>query len=129
LIPKIAVPMRLRPGQHLRRQSDIRAVRQQGTRLDCKAFTVWWMPREGAPAAPRACFVASTQAVGGAVQRNRAKRRLREIFRKNQALLPQGCDLMVVARSSVIHWPFAQLERVFTDASGRIRGHAGPKAP
>ncbi|HEY5078971.1 MAG TPA: ribonuclease P protein component [Opitutaceae bacterium] len=112
--------MRLRPGQHLRRQSDIRAVRQQGSRVDCKAFTMWWMARAGEPALPRACFVASTQAVGAAVQRNRAKRRMREIFRSHQKLLPRSCDLLLVARSSVNHWPYAQLERTFADACGRI---------
>lgn len=120
--------MRFRPGQHLRRQGDIRAVREQGSRLDCKAFTVWWMPTETNVKAPRACFVASTQAVGGAVERNRAKRRLRDIFRRNQGLLPQSCDLMVVARRSVNQWPFAQLERAFTDASGRIKTQIVSKA-
>jgi ribonuclease P protein component len=116
----IADPMRLRPGQHLRRQSDIRDVRQQGKRLDCKAFTMWWLPREGAPAIRRACFVASTQAVGKAILRNRAKRRMREIFRVRQNLLPAHCDLMLVARSQVNNWPFAQIDRAFTEACGRI---------
>jgi ribonuclease P protein component len=121
--------MRFRPGQHLRRQGDIRAVREQGSRLDCKAFTMWWMPTPGSVSAPRACFVASTQAVGGAVERNRAKRRMRDIFRRNQGLLPRSCDVMVVARRSVNQWPFAQLQRAFTDASGRIKTQMGSKAP
>jgi ribonuclease P protein component len=121
--------MRFRPGQHLRRQSDIRAVRQQGSRVDCRAFTVWWTPRDTGPALPRACFVASTQAVGHAVLRNRAKRRMREVFRRNQGLLPKGCDLMLVARSSANQWPLAQLERTFVDACGRISSQAGHKNP
>jgi ribonuclease P protein component len=121
--------MRLRPGQHLRRQSDIRAVRQQGSRLDCGAFTLWWTARAGGAAPPRACFVASTQAVGPAVQRNRAKRRMREFFRRHQDLLPPSCDLLFVARSSVNRWPFARLERTFADASARIRTGAGPGTP
>lgn len=119
--------MRLRPGQHLRRQSDIRAVRQEGTRVDCKAFTVWWKPRTGEPTLPRACFVASTQAVGGATLRNRAKRRMREVFRGHQNLVPASCDLMLVARSSVNQWPFAQLQRTFAEACGRIS--ARPPSP
>jgi len=119
--------MRLRPGQHLRRQSDIRAVRQQGTRVDCKAFTVWWMPRSGDASLPRACFVASTQAVGAATFRNRAKRRMREIFRSQQQLLPPSCDLLMVARSAVNQWPYAQLQRTFADACGRIS--APPRTP
>jgi ribonuclease P protein component len=89
---------------------------------------MWWMPTPGSPSAPRACFVASTQAVGGAVERNRAKRRMRDIFRRNQGLLPRSCDLMVVARRSVNHWPYAQLERAFNDASGRIKTQMGSKA-
>ena len=112
--------MRLRPGQHIRRQSDIRDVRQQGVRMDCRAFTVWWLQRPEAVAVRRACFVASTQAVGKAILRNRAKRRMREIFRRHQSLLPPSCDMMLVARSQVNNWPFAQLDRAFTDACGRM---------
>lgn len=121
--------MRLRPAQHLRRQSDIRAVRQQGSRVDCGAFTVWWTARDGGAALPRACFVASTQAVGPAVLRNRAKRRMREIFRRHQNLLPQSSDLMLVARSSVNPWPFARLERAFVEACGRISAGLPPRSP
>jgi len=119
----------MRPAQHLRRQSDIRAVRRQGTRVDCAAFTLWWTPRAGADPFARACFVASGQAVGAAVLRNRAKRRMRELFRRNQGLLPPSCDLMMVARPSVNRWPFARLERAFAEASDRIRSACGPGAP
>lgn len=113
--------MRFRPGQHLRRQSDIRAVREHGDRVDCRAFTVWWMARGEGPALPRACFVASTQAVGGAVQRNRAKRRMREVFRSQQQLVPPSCDLMLVARRIVNDWPYARLASTFAEACGRMR--------
>lgn len=118
--------MRLRPGQHLRRQSDIRDVRQQGVRVDCRAFTVWWQAKPERDTLRRACFVASTQAVGKAILRNRAKRRMREIFRRHQGLLPASVDLMFVARSQVNNWPFAQLDRAFTDACGRM---ASPSCP
>ncbi len=121
--------MRLRPGQHLRRQSDIRDVRQQGVRVDCRAFTVWWLQRPETVAVRRACFVASTQAVGKAVLRNRAKRRMREIFRRHQGLLPPSCDMMLVARAQVNNWPFAQIDRAFTDACGKMAQTTPPRAP
>jgi ribonuclease P protein component len=129
LTPENADSMRFRPGQHLRRQGDIRAVREKGSKLDCKAFTMWWTPSPGIFGAPRACFVASTQAVGGAVQRNSAKRRLREVFRRHQGLLPPTCDFLVVARRQVNQWPFAQLEQAFADASGRVRAQSPQVAP
>ena len=119
--------MRFRPGQHLRRQNDIREVRQTGKRIDCRAFTVWWMPRQENPPLRRACFVASTQAVGKAVLRNRAKRRMREIFRAHQDRLPASCDLMLVARSQVNQWPFARLSQIFAESC--VRMSAAPASP
>jgi ribonuclease P protein component len=117
--------MRFRPEQHLSRQSDIRVVREQGRRVDCRAFTLWWKRRDtplaGAiPDTPRVCVVASTAAVGNAVRRNRAKRRLREIFRQHQQSVPAGCDLMLIARAAAQHTPLRDLGRRFTDACGLI---------
>jgi len=116
--------MRFRPEQHLRRQSDIRAAREDGSRLDCRAYTIWWRRRPGResdasplPATlPRVGVVASRASVGGAVRRNRAKRRLREIFRRNQHLLPPDCDLLLIARSGVIQRPFPELEEKFAES-------------
>jgi ribonuclease P protein component len=115
--------MRFRPEQHLRRQGDIRLVREQGNRLDCRSFVVW-VRRRGPDQPPsslsRMTAVASVAAVGNAVQRNRAKRRLREVYRRHQAQVPAGFDLLVVARSAVNRRPFPELERTFVEACGRI---------
>ena len=119
--------MRLRPEQHLRRQSDIRAPRERGTRTDCQVFTLWHLRRDLSPAVsaasealPRLCVVASGAAVGGAILRNRAKRRIREVFRRHQDLLPRNSDVVIVARSAVNRRPFAELERKFIDACRRV---------
>jgi ribonuclease P protein component len=64
--------------------------------------------------------VASIAAVGGAVLRNRAKRRMRALFRQQQHLLPKDCDLLLVARQAVTRWPYAQLESLFTAACAQI---------
>ena len=121
--------MRFRTEQHLRRPGDIGGVRQQGRRIDCQAFTVWWKPREtGSPAAgegARVCVIASAAAVGGAIQRNRAKRRLRELFRHQQALVPPGCDLLLIARAAATKWPMPELEKKFGEACRRMS--PGPK--
>jgi ribonuclease P protein component len=118
--------MRFRPEQHLRRQSDIRAVREQGRRVECGAFTLWWLARPTPPAAAvaapgvRVCVVASTAAVGNAVRRNRAKRRLREVFRRHQEKLGAGLDLMLIARAASNRVEFSQLERNFVTACEKI---------
>lgn len=115
--------MRFRPEQHLRRQSEIRAVREQGRRVDCRAFTVWWKSRPPVAAVkplPRVCVIASTNAVGIAVLRNRAKRRLREIFRQEQHRLPADCDLLLVARAAATTWPMNELQQTFAEACRKI---------
>jgi len=109
--------MRFRAEQHLRRQGDFRAVREEGRRLHCGAFTLTFVRRDppvGTPA--RIGVVASTAAVGNAIQRNRARRRMRELFRHHQELVPPDCDLVLHARSSFNRTAFTELERKFTEA-------------
>ena len=120
--------MRFRPEQHLRRQSEFRAVRDQGRRLNCGAFTLGFLQREisaAGPVLPRLGVVASTASVGHAVLRNRAKRRLREVFRKHQQLVPAGCDVLLTARAATITLTMPELEKRFIDACRQI---VGPKA-
>ncbi|MBL9203572.1 MAG: ribonuclease P protein component [Opitutaceae bacterium] len=68
----------------------------------------------------RVCVVASTAAVGDAVARARAKRRLREIFRHHQDAVPEGYDLMLVARKSINGLEYREIERKFIEACPRI---------
>jgi ribonuclease P protein component len=115
--------MRFRPEQHLRRPGDFRTVREQGRRIDCGAFTVWLFrpaPPPAPAALPRVGVVASIASVGGAVDRNRAKRRLRAIFRAHQALVPAGSDLLLVARAAVNRLDYPALEQKFTDVCRKL---------
>lgn len=51
--------------------------------------------------------------VGGAVERNRAKRRIRELFRNALAELEQGYDFCIVARTYTVEAPPEKLRRDF----------------
>ncbi|HEX7632521.1 MAG TPA: ribonuclease P protein component [Lacunisphaera sp.] len=114
--------MHLRAGQRLRRNADFGAVREQGRRVDCGAFLLTWAPRPGAEstAVARVGVVASRAAVGNAVHRNRAKRRLRTLFRKHQALVPAGLDLILTARAALLRMEFAEVEQRFTAACRKL---------
>jgi ribonuclease P protein component len=118
--------VRFRPEQHLRLQTDFRNLRTQGRRIDGGAFTLWWRSRDVAgtatPLPVRVGVVASIASVGPAVRRNAAKRRLREIFRRHQTLVPPGTDLLLVARSALNRLEFREVEAKFVDVCHRMTG-------
>ena len=51
--------------------------------------------------------------LGNAVKRNRVRRRIRELYRTNEANILCGYDIVVVARTRAIFGRYADLERSF----------------
>ncbi len=54
--------------------------------------------------------------VGNAVLRNRAKRRIRELFRTYKPDIKRGVDICIVARSATVTAPYEKLVRDFKSA-------------
>ena len=54
--------------------------------------------------------------LGGAVVRNRARRRLREVFRLAQPRMAQGYDVILVARARTHTVPYRKLAAAFDQA-------------
>jgi len=69
-------------------------------------------------AAPR-FGVAATRKIGSAVERNRAKRRARELFRRRKNI--GGLDIVIVPRREMLDAPFATLEADYTALLARRR--------
>lgn len=59
-----------------------------------------------------------TRKVAGAVGRNRVKRVLREVFRRNHDLFPDACDLVIIGKSGA---PELGYEAVRSELA-RVRG-------
>lgn len=58
--------------------------------------------------------------LGGAVVRNRARRRLREVYRLAQPNLKQGYDLVLVARARSVNGPYVRLAAAFDRACAQL---------
>lgn len=101
--------------QRLLTQSDFNRVFKQGKRVSTPEWTLAYRVR---PSAPGRTFVprlglSVSRKMGGAVQRNLFKRRMREIFRINQIRLTAGLELVVIPRKEVGVWDYLELEKRF----------------
>lgn len=83
--------------QRVRSPRDFQRVRRQGRSVSGQLMTLGYALREQRDAPTRAGFSASKR-VGGAVVRNRLKRRLREALRRLLPALASGWDLVLTAR-------------------------------
>ena len=101
---------RFRFGRTLRLTSrrQFQAVYEHGSKAACVSFVVF-----GRPNGLGRCRLGLTitRRFGGAVQRNRAKRRLREVFRLNHHRLPASMDLVINGRRGLLERGSDQLAR------------------
>lgn len=58
--------------------------------------------------------------IGKAVYRNRAKRRIRELFRRHQSELMTGFDICIVARSRILTASAEKVEADFISAAAEL---------
>ena len=113
------LPKRLRLSRtsRLAQSRDFARIRRQGERLAQGCLIANWnkLP-EGAP--PKLGVVTGKK-IGGAVARSRARRLLRETFRRHQHEFAQPVELVLVARNSIAGKNFGGVEKDFLTALNR----------
>ena len=96
------------------RSSDFRVVYDNGFRLSGPMFAAFCLARKspGESAGVRLGLTVP-RAIGGAVVRNRIKRRLREVFRKHRAEFGPQWDIVLNPRRAALNAPFVEIEKAF----------------
>jgi ribonuclease P protein component len=90
----------------LRRKADFDAIGRHGTARSNRLLVLRWMRTDG----PGTRIGLSTpRTLGGAVQRNRVRRRLRELVREQLDATRSGWDLLLIARPEAGPATYAEL--------------------
>ena len=85
----------LRPQERIRKQSDFARIYKNGSRYRGRYFNLVYLTSDLNHS--RMAAVASKN-VGNAVKRNRVKRWMRALFRRNKCLLNASLDLIMIAK-------------------------------
>ncbi len=118
-------------GARLSRSADFDRVFRHGRAHASRELVLYVFPRE--TAGPTRLGLSVSRKVGGAVQRNRVKRLLREAFALEGSQLPQDTDAVVVARREAR--PLAEREGLagiraaLADLIGRAAGTTTGRSP
>ena len=107
---------RLGRARRLVRSGAFQEAYSQGRRWIGTRMVLWL--RAGDDAELRLGVVASRK-VGGAVERTRARRRLREVFRKHRHHLSGKYDVVLVARHGILKARWDELVEEFMELAGR----------
>ena len=105
----------LRRCERLRRGGEFRRAFRRGVRLDGPLFLL--LAVENQAGHGRLGLVASRR-LGGAAARNRVKRLLREVFRRNKSA--GSLDLVIVTKPEIATRSYAEVERELRERLGRL---------
>ena len=105
-----------RLADRIRVRRDFERAYKQGIRVHGRFMMLFVVPN--GLSAPR-LGVAATKKLGSAVERNRAKRLARELFRRRK--VADGIDVIIVPRREMLDAPFAALETDYYAALDRRR--------
>jgi ribonuclease P protein component len=106
--PQAPSPHRFLASEHVRKRADFELIYKTGFKRSGRLMTMFTMERDLGPAR---LGIAATRKMGAAVERNRAKRLVRELFRHNKPAA--AIDVVVVPRRDMLAAPYDRIETEF----------------
>ena len=115
--------MRFLAAEHIRRRADFQLIYDHGRKIGGRFSTTFILPH-AVPSGPSRLGIAATRKLGGAVARNRAKRLIREVFRRNK--IAPGFDIVIIPRRALLDASLTVLE---ADYRSLVERQLRPPAP
>jgi ribonuclease P protein component, eubacterial len=92
-------------------------VYEEGRKLQFSYFTAFVLSKQ----APQSRIgITTTRKMGNSVQRNRARRLVREAFRKNKWLVPHGVDIVINVKQALVGAVYSDFETEFITFLQRV---------
>jgi ribonuclease P protein component len=111
----------------LRRRTEFQAVYKQGVKVTGRYVVVFALAKNGTQCR---LGITATRRLGGAVIRNRARRRIRELFRRHgDTFSGRGVDIVVNARHGCPGRPWPEVEGDFVRCLSTTHGRLFRPAP
>jgi ribonuclease P protein component len=114
---------RFRPRQRLAARGEFDRVFRSGCRLDGRLFVLLAAPN-GRKLGRLGLTVA--RRLGGAAERNRARRLLRESFRRQTTDATTGFDLVLLAKADIVGRTQAEVDREYRERMRRLERLSAP---
>ena len=105
--------------QRLLARKDFLRARARGRKVHSRHLIALWMP---SPAGRRRVGLTVSSKVGNAVVRNQVKRWHREIYRRERDRLPEGIDLVLIAKTGAGDAGYHALHAQFLEIARRLGG-------
>jgi ribonuclease P protein component len=129
--------------ERVRRHGEYRAIQTRGRRVHGVHYVWIVMPRPASPVhvaprdapfvvahdGPRLGFTMTRKAMPRAVDRNRARRVLREVFRLESSLFPRACDIVAIGRPGAEKLSYAEVLAEVRAIAPKLAAAARGSAP
>jgi len=104
------IPQKFPKSDRILKRDVFRRVYEEGRKIHCRYFTAFVLLN---PDDRTRIGITTTRKMGNSVERNRARRLVREAFRRNKWIVPAGVDIVINAKRSLVEAAYSDFEVEF----------------